>query len=204
MHAGMCGWYKLNWGHFSASDPSNTCAMLFRITIFSVFLICILVASWSPRTDYSNKSIRPTVIAGWGDWGTVEWCPHGTIAHGIALKVEGFQGGGRREDDTALNGIQLYCRWPSNNTNYNDSHDRSKSAPKSNTVESCKLCCPHLAVKLFGSSVLLQFLKLSDSDPSNVLLPICTSRYQSAIWLFLHHICSHCIDPQVGNRDHKT
>ncbi|XP_073507120.1 vitelline membrane outer layer protein 1 homolog [Phyllobates terribilis] len=43
----------------------------------------------------------------WGDWGEVQRCPPMTSARGFSLKME--KPLGSDGDDTALNGIQLYC-----------------------------------------------------------------------------------------------
>ncbi|KAM4677595.1 vitelline membrane outer layer protein 1-like [Discoglossus pictus] len=45
----------------------------------------------------------------WGKWGPIAWCPSGFKATGFSVKVEGNQGKG---DDTAMNGIRLYCTSP--------------------------------------------------------------------------------------------
>lgn len=75
--------------------------------IFAVSLLigCTIV---SLRTDYkSGDRIIPPTFTSWGRHGIAEWCPHGTFAQKFGLKIESHQGLG---DDTALNGIKLYCK----------------------------------------------------------------------------------------------
>ncbi|XP_045187604.1 vitelline membrane outer layer protein 1-like [Mercenaria mercenaria] len=43
----------------------------------------------------------------WGDWGSAVFCPPGSYAAGYDMKIEPYQGGW--VDDTAMNGIKLYC-----------------------------------------------------------------------------------------------
>ena len=42
----------------------------------------------------------------WGDWGEEMYCPSGYAVSGMNVQIEANQGSG---DDTALNGVQLYC-----------------------------------------------------------------------------------------------
>ncbi|KAK3856844.1 hypothetical protein Pcinc_036874 [Petrolisthes cinctipes] len=45
-----------------------------------------------------------------GDWGPYEQCPSGTYVHAFQIRVE--EPLGLLGDDTALNGIRLYCQSP--------------------------------------------------------------------------------------------
>ena len=46
-------------------------------------------------------------VTNWGEWKEWEYCPEGSYVVGMQLKTEGSQG--MFHDDTALNGVKLYC-----------------------------------------------------------------------------------------------
>ena len=50
--------------------------------------------------------ISANVNTGWGSWKPKQMCPPGMAVMGLRTQVEGYQGWG---DDTALNGLELYC-----------------------------------------------------------------------------------------------
>ncbi|XP_021963684.2 uncharacterized protein LOC110859120 [Folsomia candida] len=67
--------------------------------------------------------LESPIITQWGEWGPFDYCPPGTYAAGMSLKVEPYQGD---DDDTALNGIKLLCIPPGSN-NFSDSVEISSS-----------------------------------------------------------------------------
>ena len=51
--------------------------------------------------------IKSPVVTNFGDWYNMEYCPADMYAVGIQVKIEEEQ---QRGDDTALNGIALFCQ----------------------------------------------------------------------------------------------
>ncbi|XP_043940102.1 vitelline membrane outer layer protein 1 homolog [Protopterus annectens] len=76
----------------------------------TLFLLSILFFFSDAGSIREERSVTPviTVTNGgpWGSWGWVSQCPWNSKAIGFSLKIEGRQG---RGDDTAMNGIRLYC-----------------------------------------------------------------------------------------------
>ncbi|MEN8218926.1 MAG: hypothetical protein ABFS56_21650 [Pseudomonadota bacterium] len=74
--------------------------------MFKKVLAVVLV--FVAPTVFARGDVLSTIgYAGiWGNWGGWQYCPPGTFAAGYAMKVEHSIGKG---DDTAVNGIKLYC-----------------------------------------------------------------------------------------------
>ncbi|ETE58583.1 Vitelline membrane outer layer protein 1 [Ophiophagus hannah] len=75
------------------------------LSVSTTLLLTISCCLWN--TEAQNYKYVLTIPNGepWGTWGSSEFCPEG-YANGFSLKVESYQGKG---DDSALNGIRLYC-----------------------------------------------------------------------------------------------
>uniref|UniRef100_A0A8C7DY41 Vitelline membrane outer layer protein 1 homolog n=1 Tax=Naja naja TaxID=35670 RepID=A0A8C7DY41_NAJNA len=70
----------------------------------TALLLTISCCLWN--TEARQPSFMLSVLNGgsWGEWGPASFCSHG-FAHGFSLKVKHYFS----DDDTALNGIRLYC-----------------------------------------------------------------------------------------------
>ena len=55
----------------------------------------------------TENCLRLGAQTSYGSWGSLDKCDPGTFAASLRLIAESDQGGG---DDTALNGINLYCK----------------------------------------------------------------------------------------------
>uniref|UniRef100_A0A8C5Q3A6 Vitelline membrane outer layer protein 1 n=1 Tax=Leptobrachium leishanense TaxID=445787 RepID=A0A8C5Q3A6_9ANUR len=71
------------------------------LTLSFLLLSSISIAIGGPTFISVSNGAR------WGRWGDIARCPPGTVSKGFALKIEGKQWSG---DDTAVNGIRLYCQ----------------------------------------------------------------------------------------------
>ena len=52
-------------------------------------------------------SISADTATSWGSWTSVQMCPNGMAVNGLSTRVERNRGS---KDDTALNGLKLYCK----------------------------------------------------------------------------------------------
>ncbi|XP_045118100.1 vitelline membrane outer layer protein 1-like [Portunus trituberculatus] len=66
------------------------------------------VVSRDDRAKETHITLALDWAMNWGTWGPQEFCPEGTFAYAFEIKVEPEDS----NDDTSMNGIQLYCRLP--------------------------------------------------------------------------------------------
>ncbi|CAL8129059.1 unnamed protein product [Orchesella dallaii] len=74
-------------------------------------LLTLLVVFISGATS-ENLNITSPLITNWGVWGYFEKCPDGLAVQGFQLKTQRFIG--ILGDDTAVNGLNLFCGDPRN------------------------------------------------------------------------------------------
>ena len=64
--------------------------------------------------DWHNQ-VQKTFEGIWGDWKGMVMCPENQYVAGFQVRIEPKQGNG---DDTAMNGLKLFCRSPNGRANY--------------------------------------------------------------------------------------
>ncbi|XP_071523173.1 vitelline membrane outer layer protein 1-like [Panulirus ornatus] len=81
-----------------------------RATWRPAVVLCLLglVAGDEASRDDSHVTLALDWAMNWGEWGPQVYCPLGTFAYAFQLKVELEDA----IDDTAMNGIELFCRDP--------------------------------------------------------------------------------------------
>ncbi|KAM3837615.1 vitelline membrane outer layer protein 1-like [Vipera latastei] len=76
-----------------------------ELSLCAIFLLTISCYLWNTEARKAGATLTVPNGGDRGTWGSNNFCPKG-YAYGFSLKVEAAQGSG---DDTALNGIRLYC-----------------------------------------------------------------------------------------------
>jgi len=73
--------------------------------------VCADSIQTSESTVPTGKNPTPKMIHRgiWGDWHGWQYCPPKTYVCGARVRFEASQGGGSRDDDTAMNGIEFAC-----------------------------------------------------------------------------------------------
>ncbi|CAL8129056.1 unnamed protein product [Orchesella dallaii] len=74
----------------------------------------LILLAFSLSASAENLNITSQLVTNWGEWGAFQKCPDNRTAQGFQLRTESYQG--LLWDDTALNGIRLYCGDPFNDT----------------------------------------------------------------------------------------
>ena len=65
--------------------------------------------SWQEALAHDRyRSIKDSDV--WGKWHKEELCPENTYAYQFAMKVHRHRGNGMFADDSALNGVKIYCK----------------------------------------------------------------------------------------------
>ncbi|XP_019205469.1 vitelline membrane outer layer protein 1 [Oreochromis niloticus] len=83
---------------------------MLRLSLSTTYLLLLSWVHVVPGHTTTTYQLDVPYSTQWGDWGATEMCPLGSYAVGFSIKVEASQGSG---DDTAVNGIRLYCFDPS-------------------------------------------------------------------------------------------
>ncbi|XP_046723169.1 vitelline membrane outer layer protein 1-like [Silurus meridionalis] len=110
---------------------------------------CAVVNNTETRIASNTISVLNGQI--WGTWGVTQKCPSGTYATGFSLLVEGNQG--FWGDDTALNGIALYCSKPIGSNGIVGTYTTIKSSVGSWGSWTANKFCPSGVLKAFQLQV---------------------------------------------------